>query len=211
MQDPKLAVQELDRAAKLPGMHAVWMGEDINDKSLHDKSFWPVYERIEALGLPICLHTVFAHGEKELGDFFLLTLMGNPQEGGVAAAKLVFGGVLDAFPGLVFSLPHAGGTFPWLIGRLDEGYRAGIPVLQHVKQPPSAYLRRFYYDSLIFSPQRMQMLVEIVGPDRIVIGTDYDQMLSYKQPVNFIETVPGLSTREREMILGGNAARFLKL
>ena len=211
MQDPNLAVQELDRAANLPGMRAVWMGEAINGKNLHDKSFWPVYERCEALGLPICLHTIFAYGTERLSEFFLLTLLGNPYEAGVAASVLVFGGVLDAFPNLVFMLPHAGGAFPWLIGRLDYGYQAGVPELQHIKQPPSAYLRRFYYDSILHNPQRLQILTELVGADRIVLGSDYDQALAYKQPVNFIESVPRLSTYERELILGGNAARMLKL
>ena len=210
MQDPALAVQELDRAAKLPGMRAVYMAMGINGKNLHDKSFWPVYERCEALGLPILLHPLYPCGIERMSEFFMRNVLGNPYESGIAAMSLIAGGVMDAFPKLVVMLPHGGGTFPWLIGRFDKAITARKE-LAHMKQPASAYLRRFYYDTVTHHPLVMRNLIDLVGIDRIVLGSDYDQDMSYEQPVEFVDSIPGLTASEREMILSDNAARLLKL
>ena len=117
-------------------------------------------------------------------------------------------GLLEAFPGLDVYLPHAGGTFPWLIGRFD--YAIGnSPSLSHMKKPASAYLGGFFYDVILFNAQIMRNLIDLVGVDRVVMGTDYPQGMAVKQPVDFVESVPGLSLREREMILSANAQRLL--
>jgi len=122
----------------------------------------------------------------------------------------VFGGVMDAFPKLVVMLPQAGGTFPWLIGRFDRGVQVRKE-LQHMKQPASAYLRRFYYDTVSHHPLIMKFLTELVGTDRVVLGSDYNQDMSCERPVEFVASVPGLSQRDRELILEGNAKRLLRL
>jgi len=210
MQDPKLAVEELERAAKLPGMRAINIGEHVNGRNLHDKMFWPVYERCEAYGLPIFTHNLYPFGAERLKDFFMLNVLGNPYEDGVAAFSFVLGGVLDAFPKLDVYLPHGGGTFPWLVGRADYAIQMS-PALKHMKQPASAYLRRFYYDIIVLDPKIMRMLIDFVGVDRIVMGTDFPQLMSVKKPIEFVDSVPGLSARERELILSRNAERMLKL
>jgi aminocarboxymuconate-semialdehyde decarboxylase len=210
MQDPKLAAQELDRAAKLPGMRAINIGEHVNGKNLHEKEFWPVYERAEAYGLPLFTHNLYPFGAERLKDFYMINVLGNPYEDGVAAMSLVLGGVLDAFPKLDVYLPHGGGTFPWLVGRADYAIQMS-PALKHMTQPASAYLRRFHYDIIVLNPQIMRMLIDLVGVERVVMGTDFPQLMSVKNPIDFVESVPGLSTRERELILGRNAERLLKL
>jgi aminocarboxymuconate-semialdehyde decarboxylase len=209
MQDTQLAVQELDRAAKLPGMRAVYMAMGINGRNLHDKAFWPVYARCEQLDLPILLHPLYPCGIERMGEFFLRNLLGNPYESGIAASCLILGGVLDAFPKLDVMLPHGGGTFPWLIGRIDHGLKVRSE-LKHMRQPASAYLRRFYYDTVTHHPKIMRHLIDFVGADRIVLGSDYNQDMSYQRPVDFVDSVPGLTPRERTMILGENAARLLR-
>ena len=191
-------------------MRAVFLAEHINGKNLHEKEFWPVYERSEALGLPLFLTNLYPTGPERMLDYFMLNVLGNPYEAGYAATSLVYGGVLDAFPRLDVYLPHAGGTFPWLIGRLD--YAIGVsPALKHMKQPASAYLRRFQYDLITHHPQIMRNLIDLVGVDRIVTGTDFPQGMSVRKPVDFVESIPGLTQREREMILTDNPARLLKL
>ncbi len=210
MQDAKLAVAELERAAKLPGMRAVYLAENINGKNLHEKEFWPVYERAEALGLPLFLHNLYPTGGERMKDFFMINTLGNPYEAGYAAVSLVNGGVLDAFPKLDVYLPHAGGTFPWLIGRLDYGIGVG-PELKHMKKPASAYLRRFHYDIITHSPTILKALIDMVGVDRIAMGTDYPQGMAVRKPVDFVESIPGLTRRERAMILSDNPARLLKI
>lgn len=210
MQAPGIAVKELDRAAKLPGMRAVYMAEAINGRNLDGKSFWPVYERCEALDLPICLHPLYPCGIERMGKFFMRNLLGNPYEAGLAAASLIFGGVMDAFPRLDVMLPHAGGAFPWLIGRFDRGVEVRRE-LRHMKQPASAYLGRFYYDTITHHPRIMRAVIDLVGVDRIVLGSDYNQDMSYERPVDFVERIPGLSARERKMILSGNARKLFRL
>ena len=210
LQDVKLSLQELERAAKLPGLRAINMGTHINGRNLHDKALWPVYARCEELGLPLFLHNLYPFGAERLKDNYLINVLGNPYEDGVAAFSLVAGGVLDAFPRLEVYLPHGGGTFPWLIGRFD--YAIGTSAaLKHMKQPGSAYLNRFYYDVIVFNTQIMRDLIDLVGVGRIVMGTDFPQGMAVRQPVDFVESVPRLSLHEREMILSLNAQRMLKL
>jgi aminocarboxymuconate-semialdehyde decarboxylase len=210
MQDPKLAVQELERAAKLPGLRALNIGEHINGKNLHEKEFWPIYERAEALNLPIFTHNLYPTDGPRLKDFFMINTLGNLSEDGIAAVSLICGGVMDAFPKLDVYLPHAGGTFPFMIGRLD--YAIGVSLaLKHMKQPAHRYLKRFYYDIITLDPQVMKMVIDLVGVDRVVMGTDFPQLMAVKQPVDFIDSVPGLTRREREMILVDNPAKLLKI
>ncbi|MGH8633203.1 MAG: amidohydrolase family protein [Burkholderiales bacterium] len=210
MQAPQSAVRELERAARLEGMRALYLATHINGRNLDDKAFWPVYECCEGLGLPIFLHPLYPCGGERIARNFMRNLCGNPLENGLAAASLILGGVMEAFPRLDVMLPQAGGMFPWLIGRFDRG-AAVRKELAHLKRPPSAYLRRFHYDTVSHHPLIMKFLAELVGADRIVLGSDYNQDMSCERPVEFVAGIPGLSQRDRELILGENAARLLRL
>jgi aminocarboxymuconate-semialdehyde decarboxylase len=191
-------------------LRAVYMATHVNGKNLDEKAFWPVYERCEGLGLPIFLHPLYPCGGERIAKHFIRNLCGNPYENGLAAASLVLGGVMAAFPGLTVMLPQAGGAFPWLIGRFDRGVEVRKE-LAHMKEPASAYLRRFYYDTITHHPQILRFLAELVGSDRIVLGSDYDQDMSCERPVEFVASVPGLSERDRQLILHENAVRLLRL
>jgi aminocarboxymuconate-semialdehyde decarboxylase len=122
----------------------------------------------------------------------------------------MFGGVLDTLSRLEVLLSHAGGAFPWLIGRMDHGTKVRAE-LKHMKRLPSRYLRRFTYDTITHSPQLLSYLVGLVGADRIMLGSDYCFDMGYEQPVRFLDRVPGLSARDRGLMLGGTAARLLKI
>ena len=210
MQDIKLACQELERMAKFPCMRSVFIAEHINGKNLHEKEFWPVYERAEGLNLPLFLTNLYPTDPVRQKDYFMINTIGNPLEAGYAATSLVCGGVLDAFPKLDVFLPHAGGYFPWTIGRLDVAVGVSSE-LKHMKKKPSEYLRRFHYDLITHHPGIMRALIDLVGVDRIVTGTDFPQGMSVKQPVDFVESIPGLTEKECEMILCDNPARLLRL
>src|SRR5262245_33729603 len=210
LQAPELAVRGLRRASRLPGMRAVYMATHVNGKNLDDESLWPVYAGCETLDLPIFLHPLYPCAFERMNRYFMRNLCGNPYETGLAAASLVLGGVLDAFPKLEVMLPQAGGTFPWLAGRFDRGMEVR-PELRHLRHRPTEYLRRFHYDTITHHPAILRFLVELVGADRVVLGSDYNQDMCYDRPVDFVEQVPGLSARERELILCGNARKLLKL
>ncbi len=121
----------------------------------------------------------------------------------------MFGGVLDAFPKLEVNLPHAGGTFPWLIGRMDHGTRVR-PELKHMKRLPSEYLRRFTYDTIGHNDAINANLIRLVGADRVILGSDYCFDMGLDDPVADVQRLP-LDGAERELVLGGTAARLLRV
>ena len=208
MQDPKLALQELERVSKLPGMNGLYLSTVPAGHEMDFREYFPIYAKCEQLGWPIFLHSVDIIGEMErLPRFYLRNLLGNPYETGIAAAYLIFGGVMDTFPKLNVMLPHGGGTYPWLSGRLDHGVKVRAE-LKHMKQPATAYLRRFHYDTITHSPQMLAYLIEYVGADRIVLGSDYCYDMGYDMPVQVLEKIPAAA---RSLILGDNAAKLLQI
>jgi len=210
MQAPELALKELERSAKLPGMRGLYLATNINGADLDEKRFWDLYAKAEELGWPVFLHPVDTIGRERTTRYYLKNLLGNPYDTGVAAASLIFGGVLDAFPKLEVNLPHAGGTFPGLIGRLDHGTKVRTE-LKHMKRLPSEYLRRFSYDTIGHDDRINANLVRLVGADRVLLGSDYCFDMGLADPVATVERIGGLMDAERDMIKGGTAARLLKL
>ena len=206
---PDRALDELTRASELPGMRGVYLGTNIAGKDLDDPLFEPILARIEALNLPIFLHPVDVIGGDRLKPFFLSNLIGNPVDTAVAACHLIFGGVLDRHPKLQIGLPHAGGVLPILIGRIDQGWRTRED-LKSLPQAPSTYLQRFTYDTITHSKATMEFVIKEVGVERIMLGSDYCFTMGYSRPLQFLEQID-LGSTERKMILGGNAARLLKL
>jgi aminocarboxymuconate-semialdehyde decarboxylase len=207
---PDLARREAERAAKLPGVRGVYVATAILERELSDEAFLPVYEALEGLGLPMFLHPVFVVGEERLKKFYLSNLLGNPFESAIAAAHLIFGGVLDRFPKLEVVLPHAGGAFPWLVGRLNRGWEKRQD-LKHIKQAPLHYLRRFHYDTIGYADSVVDYLVRMVGADRVVMGSDYCFPIAYERPVDVVMGNPLLAAEAKQAIVAGNARRLLKL
>jgi len=211
MLDPDRAIDELNRAAKLPGMRGVYVGTNVNNRDLDDPLFEPILAKIEQLNLPVFLHPLQTVGGERTKPWYLSNLLGNPFDAAIAACHLIFGGVLDRHPKLQICLPHGGGALPMLIGRIDHGaqVRAEIKPLR-LPQPPSAYMQRFTYDTIVHSKPAMEFLIREVGAERILLGSDYCFDMGYDRPVQFLEQI-NLTTAQRKMILGGNAARLLKL
>jgi aminocarboxymuconate-semialdehyde decarboxylase len=210
MQAPELALEELERASRLPGIRGLYLATNVNGANLDERRFWDIYAKAEELGWPVFLHPVDTLGRERTERYYLKNLLGNPYDTGVAAASLVFGGVLDAFPRLEVNLPHAGGTFPWLIGRLDRGTKVR-PELRHMKAPPSAYLRRFTYDTIGHSPVINLGVIRMVGADRVLLGSDYCFDMGLEDPVGDIERIEALTADERDLIVGKTAAKLLRL
>jgi aminocarboxymuconate-semialdehyde decarboxylase len=210
MHDPALALDELTRVARLPGIRGVYAGTNIAGTELSAPPLLPIYQRLAALDLPLLLHPIDVIGAKRLGPYQLGNLLGNPFDTAVAAAHLVFGGVLDRVKRLRVCLPHAGGAFPALIGRLDRGWRVRAEC-RHLPRRPSAYLRRFWYDTLSHAPGALRYLVDLVGVDRVVLGSDYCFDMGSDRPVQAVTRLPKLGAADRARILSGNAVRLLGL
>jgi aminocarboxymuconate-semialdehyde decarboxylase len=206
---PDRAIEELNRASKLPGMRGVYMGTNINSKDLDDPLFEPIWARIEELDLPVFLHPLQTVGGDRLRKYYLANLVGNPVDTAIAACHLIFGGVLERHPKLRIGLPHGGGALLILIGRVDHGWQAR-PEAKQIPRAPSSYLDRFFYDTIVHSKPIMEFVISTVGAERVMLGSDYCFEMGYERPVQFLEQI-NLSSEQRKMILGGTAAKLLKL
>ena len=207
---PDLACKELDRIAEFPGIKGAYSATRIIDRELDNEAFFPIYERLENLGLHLFLHPVQVIDPKRLQSYYLTNLLGNPFESAIAASHLIFGGVLDRFPRLEVCLPHAGGAFPYLVGRLDHGSRVR-PENKHMTKHPFEYLRRFHYDTISHSADALEYLIKIVGSDRVMMGSDYCFDMGHEHPVEVVTGHPTLKEEDQQNILCGNAERLLNL
>ncbi len=211
MQEPTAALAELERAARLPGVRAVYLGTNVNGRELSDPAFAPIFERCQEYELPVLLHPISVVGASRLQPFYLSNLLGNPFDTAVAAAHLVFGGVLDRFPRLQVCLPHAGGAMPYLFGRLQHGQRVRPETRERARRPFSAYLRRFTYDTITHSPEALRYLVDLVGVDRVMLGSDFCFDMGYERPRDIVTKRLRLKAGDQARIIRGNAARLLGL
>ena len=211
MQDPPRAAQELERASGLPGIRAVYLGTNMNGRELSDPAFFPIFERCQALKLPVLLHPITVIGAERLQPFYLHNLLGNPFDTAVAAAHLVFGGVLDRLPQLQVCLPHAGGALPYLAGRLQRGQRVRPEAKKAARRPVTAYLRRFSYDTISHNPRALRYLIDTVGADRVMLGSDFCFDMGYERPVQVVTGLRGFRQADQARILRGNAQRLLRL
>lgn len=209
MLDRDRALDELRRAARLPGMRGVYLGTNIEGRDLDDPIFEPIFAQIAQFDLPIFLHPIQPTGGKRLQFFQMHNALGFPFDTAIAACHLIFGGVLDRHPGLKVNLPHAGGVLPILIGRIDHAYRVS-GAAQHIAQPPSAYLKRFTYDTITHSKPILDWVISQVGISRIMLGSDYCFPMGTDRPVKIVDQL-GLGDRQRALILGGTAAKLLRL
>jgi aminocarboxymuconate-semialdehyde decarboxylase len=212
LQDPPAALAELRRVAALPGMRAVYAGTNVADRDLSDPALFPVLEACQALRLPLLLHplNVIGGGGHRLAPFYLRNTLGNPFDTAVAAAHLIFGGVLDRLPRLEVGLPHGGGALPYLAGRLERGQKVRPEARAGARRKVTAYLRRFVYDTITHSPGTLRFLVETVGADRVMLGSDFCFDMGYQRPRRIIEGL-GLRAADRTRILRGNAAKLLRV
>ena len=207
---PDLAVEELARAAKLPGIRGVYAPTHVLDNELGDEMFHPIYEMMQDLGLALFLHPIHVVEPKRLRRYYLNNLIGNPTESGIAAAHFIFSGTLDKYPKLEVCLPHAGGIFPYVVGRLDHGGKVR-PEMARRDKGALDYLRRFHYDTISHSDSALAYLIDLVGADRVMLGSDYCFDMGYERPVDVVTSHPGIDQAARAQILSGNARKLLGL
>lgn len=211
MQTPALALREARRAATLPGIRGVYMATCVLDRELGDEAFWPVYELLEDLGLPIFLHPLHVIGMTDrLKPYFLANLLGNPFDNAIAGVQLMFSGVMDRFPRLEVVLPHGGGALPFLLGRIAHGWSVR-PECRHLPRSPMEYASRFHYDTVTHDPKALAFLIDRVGADRVLLGSDYCFDMGLEDPAGAVDALAHLSDDDRTAILSGNAKRLLRL
>jgi aminocarboxymuconate-semialdehyde decarboxylase len=191
-------------------MRSVEIGTSINGRDLDHPDFRPLWQRLHARNIFVFLHPPLRPvGLDRTGDYFLNNLISYPTDTTIAAARLIFSGILDDLPGLKICLAHSGGFMPFEIGRFDLGFAMHPACSKTLKHPPSDLLTTFVYDSLTHNSKVLSFLIDMVGADSVVYGTDYPfEMLEAMGPAR-IETLPGLSRAARDDILGNNVRTLL--
>jgi aminocarboxymuconate-semialdehyde decarboxylase len=209
MQDPAAAVAELRRAVTELGMRGAEIGPDVVGIPLDAPGPRTVLAAAAGLGVPLIVHPYYVGPRPGLADFYLTNLIGNPLATTVCAARLIFSGVLDELGTLRLVLTHGGGYLPYQIGRLDHGHRVR-PEAKDCVHPPSAYLARFWFDTVTHAPGPLRFLAGTVGTGRVVYGTDFPFDMA-AGPLTEQLAGTGLSPADTELIAGRNAAALFGL
>jgi aminocarboxymuconate-semialdehyde decarboxylase len=211
LQVPGEALRELERAVNQLGLRGVEIGSHVGRRELGDEAFWPIYQSLESLNMPILIHPHHVAGVDRLLDFYLSNLIGNPLDTTIAAASLIFSGVLEKYPGLKIILAHAGGQFPYIIGRMEHGYEVRPECREKVHAPPFAFFKNFYFDIITHNSSALRYLISLAGSDHVLLGSDYPYDMGDPDPVKTVSQLPGMKAKDRQRILRENAIALFGL
>jgi aminocarboxymuconate-semialdehyde decarboxylase len=211
MQNPDLAIRELERCVRDLGLSGVEIGSNVNGANLDSPELFPIFEAAASLGAAVFVHPWEMVGKDRMTRYWLPWLVGMPAEVSLAICSLIFGGVLERLPALRIAFAHGGGAFPATIGRIVRGFEAR-PDLCAVSNDvsPREYLRRIYVDSLVHDPLMLRYLLDSMGPDRIALGSDYPFPLGEPRPGELIDSC-GFPEKTRARLLHGTALEWLDL
>jgi aminocarboxymuconate-semialdehyde decarboxylase len=214
LEEPDKSADELRRGVGEHGFRGLCLPTSAAGTPLDLPQFEKLWDAIEALGLLVFMHATTALARETFAQYTLNTVIGWPTEVTVAATRLIFSGVLERHPRLNLILSHGGGTLPYLGGRLDLAYHApkheANPQCRgHITKPPSQYLRHLYYDTVVASPASLRFLIDVVGADRVMFGTDFPYEIGDAEGKIALPVLAQLPPQQRDQILGKNAADIL--
>jgi len=212
LHDVAAAIQELDYMSRHLGINSIELGTNFNGCDLDDPRLRPMWKKIADLEFLVLLHPPFKPvGLERATDYFLNNLISYPVDTTIAAARLIFSGLLDEFPALKICLAHGGGFFPYQVGRFDCGFASHPACQRFIKKQPRQYLRSFFYDTLTHSDIALDFLSRSVGNDRLIYGSDYPfEMLDSAGPSR-VRAIAGLASVEEAAILANTACEMLGL
>lgn len=208
LQDVDLALKEATRAMDELGMVGFEIGTHVGDRNLDDPALLPFFAEVARRDACLLIHPS-SHdmaGMDRLGSYHLSNLIGNPTATSIALASLIFGGVLGRFPGLRIVLCHGGGFVPYQLGRWDHGHSVRPEARIHEERPPSQLLENVWFDCLLHSDRALEYLIDFVGADKVVLGTDYPADMG---DLTGVERVRKLAPDDADRILETNALRWL--
>jgi aminocarboxymuconate-semialdehyde decarboxylase len=209
MQSADLAIRELERCVRELRFPGVQIGTNVNGRNLDDPEIFRVFEAAEELGACVFVHPWEMVGRERMHKYWLPWLVGMPAETSLAICSMIFGCVFERLPRARFAFAHGGGAFPASIGRVEQGFLAR-PDLCAVDNPvnPREYLKRIYFDSLVHDVRVLELMLDLIGPERIALGTDYPFPLGEIPPGHLIESMK-LDERTRERLFSGTALEWL--
>ena len=209
MDDPDAAVRELERALDELHMQGIVLLSNIRGRALADLVYRPFFEEADRRQVCVFVHPMIPAAAEAFTEYVLGPIVGFPFDTTVAIAKLCYAGVFKQLPNIRWLVGHAGGAVPYLMERMDSGWRDFAECRVNIDQPPSVYLKKLYYDTVTFSPHNLRMLRDIVGADHVAMGSDYPHLLgSIEKAVTSIEEMD-FSTAEKVRIFSGTALAVL--
>jgi aminocarboxymuconate-semialdehyde decarboxylase len=205
---PSLAVGELDRCMRELALKGVAISTTAAGMELGDAALRPFWEKAEALGAVVYIHPG-GNRDRRFKRFHLWNSVGQAFEEAMAISSLMYDGVLEQFPKLKICISHGGGYMPFYMGRIDRNYVEKANTRVNMKKPPIDYLRMLYFDSCVYERPVLQHLVDKVGADRVLLGSDYP--VGEVKPIEFVTGTEALSSAQKEQIVATNAAVLLGL
>lgn len=210
LQSAEAAAEELRHAVTGLGLVGVEIGTRVGDADLVRADLDPFWEEAARLRCVVLLHPLDPLPEIDLNSHFLHNIIGRPAESTIAVARLLLDGVLDRHPELVLCVVHGGGFLPYQIGRMSRGWVAKPEIVAaDLTTPPLQALRKLYFDTVLHEPAAIRYLIDLVGADRVLLGTDYPFETGDPDPIATIDAIPGLTEAERHAILVGNVDRLV--
>lgn len=211
MQDMDHALAEMERVVA-NGAKGLQIGGTIDGHNLDEPRFRPFWEAVAETGLPVILHPNGYPESDRFDDYFLVNCIGNPLETHTAATRMIFSGLLEELPAINLVLLHGGGFLPFYASRADHVWEVRPETREKIPNRTfSSYLKQLWFDTMVFQPLYLKHLIEIVGSDRVMLGTDYPFDMAETDPVGLIDATEGLTDDERTAIKGGTAEKLFGL
>ena len=208
LQAPELAAKELRRAMTTRGLRGAMIGTNVNGRNLDDPALEPFWAAAEELGAFLFIHPHGGIFGERLGSYYMKNFVGLPFDTTIAAASLVFGGVLERYPRLKIGLSHGGGYVPYQSGRFQHAYDVRPEAKVHLPNGPGSSLSRLYYDTILHSKPALEFLISSAGPDRVLLGSDYPFDMGNLDCVARVRAL-SIESDARDLILGGYARTVL--
>jgi aminocarboxymuconate-semialdehyde decarboxylase len=210
MQDTKLAIKELERCKNELGLTGIEVGTHIHGRELDDDEIVEIFTACEEMNAAVFIHPWDMLGKDRMKKYWLPWLVGMPAETSLAICSMIFGGVFEKLKKLKVCFAHGGGSFPFTLGRIEHGFNVRPDLVQTKNRiNPREYLGRFYLDSLVHDEMALEFLIDLIGEDHIVMGSDYPFPLGEEIPGALIESMNEMNQLVKEKLLWKNAAEFL--
>jgi aminocarboxymuconate-semialdehyde decarboxylase len=211
LQDPKAAVDELERSVVDLGLKGAMLLSNVNGKPLDSPEFFPVYEKAVKLDVPLYIHPTSPINDKSMEDYRLVPMIGFGIDTSLAVIRLIMSGTMKKLPNLKLVASHVGGIFPFLRGRTETCFKAYPECKVNITEPPSTYLKKIWMDSIIYENHVLMSAIAFSGVEKIMLGTDHPHQIGDIQ--NAVQRIKNLdiTSEEKDLILGGNAIKLLKI
>jgi aminocarboxymuconate-semialdehyde decarboxylase len=205
-----MAIKELRRCKEI-GLKGIQIGSHINDWNLNEPALFPIFEAMQDLDMALFVHPWWWSAKTKMPKYWLPWLVGMPAETSLAICSMIFGGIFERLPQLRVAFAHGGGAFPATIGRIEHGWQArpDLVAVDNIHNPKK-YLGQFWLDSLVHDPKMLEIVVDLVGANRVTLGTDYPFPLGEDKPGELIKTSK-FDHRTKEILLGDSALEWLNM